>query len=70
MLQAQSLVKITDNGGGEIGRVFKVPGGSKRRYAGIGDLVIISVIKASPRKAIKKKDICEAPTLWKILQSQ
>lgn len=60
MLQAQSLVKITDNAGGEVGRIFKVLGGSKRRYAGIGDLVIISVIKASPRKAIKKKDICEA----------
>lgn len=60
MLQTESLVKITDNAGGKIGKIFKVLGSSKRRYAGIGDLVIISVKVAEPRKAIKKKDICEA----------
>jgi large subunit ribosomal protein L14 len=40
--------------------VFKVLGGSKRRYAGVGDIVIISVKVASPRKAVKKKDIHQA----------
>ncbi len=60
MLQAESVVKITDNAGGQVGKIFKVLGGSKRRYAGIGDVVIISVKVAQPRKAIKKKDICEA----------
>ncbi len=60
MLQAESVVKITDNAGGKIGKVFKVIGGSKRRYAGIGDVVIISIKSAEPRKAVKKKDICEA----------
>ncbi len=60
MLQAESVVKITDNAGGKIGKIFKVVGGSKRRYAGIGDVVIISIKVAEPRKAIKKKDICEA----------
>lgn len=60
MIQPQSIVKITDNAGGKIGQVFKVPGGSKRRYAEIGDLVIISVKVAEPRKTIKKKDISYA----------
>lgn len=60
MLQDGSVVKITDNAGGTVGKIFKVIGGSKRRYAGIGDVVIISVKVAQPRKAIKKKDVCEA----------
>jgi large subunit ribosomal protein L14 len=60
MLQDGSVVKITDNAGGTVGKIFKVLGGSKRRYAGIGDVVIISIKVAQPRKAIKKKDICEA----------
>jgi large subunit ribosomal protein L14 len=57
MIQDGTNVKITDNGGGTDARVFKVLGGSKRRYAEIGDLVVISVKKAEPRKAIKKKDV-------------
>lgn len=60
MLQDGSIVKITDNAGGTVGKIFKVLGGSKRRYAGIGDIVIISIKVAQPRKTIKKKDICEA----------
>ncbi len=60
MLQTESVVKITDNAGGVQGKIFKVLGGSRRRYAGIGDVVIISVKVAQPRKLIKKKDICEA----------
>ncbi len=57
MVQDGSIVKITDNGGGRIGKIFKVLGGSKRRYAGIGDVVVLSVKVAEPRKAIKKKDV-------------
>ncbi len=57
MLQAGSKVKITDNAGGEKGTIFKVLGGSKRRYASLGDLVVLSVKQAAPRKAIKKKDV-------------
>ncbi len=60
MLQDGSIVKVTDNGGAKIAKIFKVLGGSKRRYAGIGDVVIVSVKVAEPRKAIKKKDVCEA----------
>jgi large subunit ribosomal protein L14 len=60
MLQAGSVVKITDNAGGTVGKIFKVLGGSKRRYAGIGDVVILSVKVAQPRKGIKKKDVLQA----------
>ena len=57
MIQARSIVKIADNSGAKIGRVFKVLGSSKKRYAKIGELVIFSVQKAEPRKEIKKKAV-------------
>lgn len=57
MIQAGSKVKITDNSGGLDGQVFKVLGGSKRRYAELGDLVVLSVKKAQPRKGVKKKEV-------------
>lgn len=57
MLQAGSNVKITDNTGAKMGRIFKVLGGSKKRYATIGDLVCLSVKVAEPRKQVKKKEI-------------
>lgn len=60
MIQDGTIVKITDNAGGKIGKVFKVLGGSKRRYASLGDTVILSIKVAEPRKAVKKKDVCTA----------
>ncbi len=60
MLQDRSLVKIADNSGGQIGRVFKILGGSKKRYAEIGDEVVLSIQTAQPRKSVKKKDVHRA----------
>ena len=57
MIQPQSIVQIADNSGAKLGRVFKVLGSSKKRYASIGELVVLSVQKAEPRKQVKKKDI-------------
>lgn len=57
MIQPQTLVRITDNTGAKMGRVFKILGGSKRRYAQIGDLVVLSVQSAEPRRQTKKKDV-------------
>ncbi|MEX0652103.1 MAG: 50S ribosomal protein L14 [Candidatus Paceibacterota bacterium] len=57
MIQPQTVVKITDNSGAKIGVVFKILGGSKRRYARIGDLVVLSVKTAEPRKLVKKKEV-------------
>src|ERR1700733_277928 len=57
MIQPRSIVEIADNSGAKIGRVFKVLGSSKKRYAAIGDIVVLSVQKAEPRKAVKKEDV-------------
>lgn len=60
MIQDRSLVTIADNTGAKLGRVFKIVGGSKRRYARVGDLVVLSVQVAEPRKAVKKKEVLQA----------
>lgn len=57
MIQPRTIVKIADNSGAKIGRVFKILGSSKKRYAKIGEMVIFSVQKAEPRKEIKKKAV-------------
>ncbi len=57
MIQPQTIVRITDNSGAKVGRVFKVLGGSKKRYAELGEMVVLSVQTAEPRKAVKKKDV-------------
>ena len=60
MIQPQSIVSIADNSGAKIGKVFKVLGSSRRRYASLGDKVMISVKIAEPRKSVKKKDVHQA----------
>jgi len=60
MVQPQTIVTVADNSGAKVARVFKVLGGSKRRYAGIGDVVVVSVQTAEPRKLVKKKDVYKA----------
>lgn len=57
MIQPRSIVSIADNSGAKIGRIFKVLGSSKKRYARIGEMVVLSIQKAEPRKATKKKDV-------------
>lgn len=60
MIQPETVVKVADNSGAKIGKVFKILGGSKRRYARIGDILVMSVKVAEPRKQVKKKDIVYA----------
>ena len=57
MIQERSILKVADNSGAKIVRCFRILGGTKRRYAEIGDVVVASVQEAEPRKAVKKKDI-------------
>ena len=57
MIQPRSIIKIVDNSGAKIGRVFKILGSSKKRWATLGEVVVLSVQKAEPRKQVKKKDI-------------
>ncbi len=60
MIQVGTNVSIADNTGAKQARVFKVLGGSKRRYASLGDVVILSIKSAEPRKAVKKKGVHKA----------
>ena len=60
MIQERSILKVADNSGAKTIRVFRIPGGSRKRYAKLGDIVIASVQVAEPRKAVKKKDIVKA----------
>lgn len=57
MIQPRSMLKVADNSGAKIVQCFKVLGGSKRRYAQIGDIIIASVKVAQPRKSVAKKDV-------------
>ena len=57
MIQPRSIVNIADNSGAKIGRIFKVLGSSKKRYAQLVEVVVLSVQKAEPRKQVKKKDV-------------
>ena len=60
MLQLRSIVNVADNSGAKRVGIFKVLGGSRKRYAQIGDIVVASVKSAEPRKLVKKKDIIKA----------
>ncbi len=60
MIQDRSLVVVADNSGAKIGRIFKIIGSAGKRYAEIGELVVLSVQTAEPRKGVKKKDVLQA----------
>ena len=60
MIQMQTRVHIADNSGGVKAMCIKVLGGSKRRYANIGDLIKVSIKEASPRGKVKKGDVYDA----------
>lgn len=60
MIQAESRLKVADNSGAKIIECFKVLGGTRRRYASIGDIVVASVKSAEPRGAVKKGDKVKA----------
>lgn len=60
MFQLRSIVDVADNSGAKKVGVFKVLGGSKHRYAELGDIVVVSVKVAEPRRAVKKKEVLRA----------
>ena len=60
MIQQQSLMKVADNTGAKELMCIRVLGGSGRRYAGIGDVVVASVKKAAPGGMVKKGDVVKA----------
>ncbi len=60
MIQMQSILSVADNSGAKKLCCIKVPGGSKRKYAGIGDVIICSVKEALPNSRVKKGDVVRA----------
>lgn len=60
MIQTRSMLKVADNSGAKLLQVIKVLGGSGRRYASLGDIVVASVKISEPRKQVKKKDVVRA----------
>lgn len=60
MIQAESRLIVADNTGAKVIECFKVLGGSRRRYAGLGDIVVASVKVALPRGMVKKGDKVKA----------
>ena len=60
MIQQESMVKVADNSGAKRALVIRVLGGTKRRYAGLGDTVIVAVKDALPNGTVKKSDVARA----------
>lgn len=60
MIQQETELKVADNTGAKRVKCFKVLGGSKRRYAGVGDIIICSVKEADPNSNVKKGDVVKA----------
>ena len=60
MIQVESVLDVADNSGAKSVAVIKVLGGSKRRYARIGDVVKVSVKEALPRSKVKKGEVMTA----------
>ncbi len=60
MIQAQTWLKVADNSGAREIECFKVLGGSKKRYAVIGDIIVASVKSAEPRSSVKSGDVIRA----------
>src|SRR3954467_5956936 len=60
MIQQESMVKVADNSGAKRALVNRGPGGTRRRYAGIGDQVIVAVKDALPNGTVKKSEVARA----------
>lgn len=60
MIQMQSVLSVADNSGAKKVQCIKVIGGSKRKYAGIGDVIVVSVKEAIPNSKVKKGDVHQA----------
>jgi len=60
MIQPQTMLEVADNSGARRVQCIKVLGGSKRKYASIGDIIVVSVKEAIPRGRVKKGDVHRA----------
>ncbi len=60
MIQMQTMLEVADNSGARKVQCVKVLGGSRRRYAGLGDIIVVAVKESSPGGTIKKGDVLKA----------
>jgi large subunit ribosomal protein L14 len=60
MIQTESTLTVADNSGAKIVKCIKVLGGSRRRYAGIGDIIVVSIQEALPGSKVKKGSVAKA----------
>ncbi len=60
MIQMQSVLEVADNSGAKRVQCIKVLGGSKRRTASVGDIIVVSIKEAAPRGKVKKGDVHRA----------
>ena len=60
MIQQESIVRVADNSGAKRALVIRVLGGTRRRYAGLGDTVIVAVKDALPNGTVKKSEVARA----------
>ncbi|MGD2150798.1 MAG: uL14 family ribosomal protein, partial [Desulfobacterales bacterium] len=60
MIQAETRLTVADNSGAKILYCIKVLGGSRRRYASVGDIIVVSVKEAIPNTKVKKGDVVKA----------
>jgi large subunit ribosomal protein L14 len=60
MIQQESRLKVADNTGAKVILCIRVLGGSKRRYAGVGDVIVATVKQAAPQGSVKKGDVVRA----------
>ncbi len=60
MIQVESVLNVADNSGAKVVKCIKVLGGSRRRYAGLGDVIVVSISEAMPNSKVKKGSIARA----------
>ena len=60
MIQTQTVLDVADNSGARKVQCIKVLGGSKRKYASVGDIIVVSVREAAPTSKVKKGDVARA----------
>ncbi|OGZ73591.1 MAG: 50S ribosomal protein L14 [Candidatus Staskawiczbacteria bacterium RIFCSPLOWO2_01_FULL_38_12b] len=60
MIQPRSMLKVADNSGAKILQCINIPGGTRKRYAQLGDIIVGTVKKAEPRKLVKKHEVVKA----------
>jgi len=60
MIQVESVLNVADNSGAKVVKCIKVLGGSRRRYASLGDVIVVSISEAMPNSKVKKGSIAKA----------